>query len=77
MCGWVAAIQARCQDSDRLSAGGEHAPVRRTVDAVRAAGDDHPFLLGQTRRKFAGDVFAVVGGRASAGDRDPIAQRRR
>lgn len=75
--GRVAAVQTGCQDGNRLSAGREHAPVRHTVDAVRASCDDHPFLIGQTRRKLVGDVFAVVGGRASARDRDAIAQRRR
>ena len=72
VCGRVATIQASCQDSDCLTTGGKHAPVRRIVDPVSATGDDHTFLTGQTGRQVIGDVLAVVGERASARDRDPI-----
>ena len=54
------------QDGDSDAIGCQRRAVRRTVDAVSAAGDHRDLLLGQPGRQVGSHLLAVAGRRATA-----------
>lgn len=73
----IGPVQTAREDRDSLPTGRERAAMRGSFDPIGTAGDDDAFLIGHTRHQLAGDMLAVAGRGAGAGERDPIAQRPR
>ena len=66
----VRPIGAAREEGDSEPADRERGAVRRTVDAVRAAGDDRDAGAGEVGRQLQRDVVAVRGRGTGADDRD-------
>ena len=71
---WVGAINAVRHDRDRIAAGCQRRSMGGTFDAVRAAGHDKPFSVGEVGSKLSGHMLAVGCRGPCAGDRDEIAE---
>ncbi len=73
----VGAINAVRHDRDRIATRCQRRSMGGTFDAVRAAGHDKPFSVGEVGSKLPGHMLAVGCRGPCAGDRDEIAERPR
>ena len=73
----VHAVYAVRHDRDRAATTRQGRSMGSALDAVRTAGHDKPFSVGEVRGKLLGHMVAVRGRSPRARDRDQIAERSR